>query len=577
MHCDAYWAQCSCALAPHGTLWTRRLESLILESGVNGVDLVKLAGGIIAISFFVAYVLTNNVPAHINSYLNQPVQIVNKVYSMVPTNISPLSFNVDFSNLTKLGHVSGNFTVEVPQFYHNLNGSLKVKVPQVPTRVSGHLSVNVSSVTYQGVYLEVHNDMNLSVAIENVTGDYVYLPSVQVVGPESEGAFLVRVTNFTGFYELYKQGKEVVTLYLDVEGVSFSTEVNLSEGSNVSLSVPNYGGGTVSVEVTNTLPVNVTIENVTGSYIYLLSPLTVGSNSTATARFYVTNYTGFYELYNQSKEIVDVSLEIGGLQVEERVPLTENVNLSVPNTLGGTVEVKVFNPFNFSVVLYKAYGEYFQLVKPQTLPPGYSLLKFNVTNFYLLYENIEKKVENVTVVVGIGNVNVTKTFPLGGSASLAYYGGGVVSVAVSNPLSTQIVIYNLTGEDLYLLNKTVVGPHRTGVLRIYVKNFTDVLNEDVTVFAEVYGVNLTSTFRITKSLSVVLGQVFVPVHNPFNESVVIYNITGKYLYLTREYVIPPGATLLLEIKVLNQSEVFNENITVYARIGETNITYVVRL
>ena len=541
------------------------------------MDLVKFAGAIIAISFFVAYILLNNVPANIRSYNNQPLQIVYKVYTMVPTNVSPSSFGVDFSNLTKLGRISGNFTIDVPQFYHNLNGSLEVKVPKVPTRISGYLSINVSSVRSQEVYMEVYSNLTVNITIKNVTGEYVYLPSEQVVGPKSVKTVPVRVTNFTGFYSLYTQGREVVTILLDVEGIRLSAQVNLSRGSNVLLSVPNYGGGTVGVEITNTLPVNVTIENVTGDYFYLVRAVTIGSNSTSTAEFYVTNFTGFYDLYNQSKEVADIVIEVDGVQVEEKALLTENVNLSAPNTLGGTIEVKVYNPFNFSIVLYRAYGEYFQLANPQGLPPGYSPLKFNVTNFYLFYKNVEKKAENVTVVIGIGNINITTTFPLGSSARLAYDGSGEVSAAVTNFLDTEITVLNLTGKDLYLLNKTTIGPHSTGILRVFVKNFTDIINNDITIYVKIYGFTFAAAFKITKSLGVVLDKVFIPVHNPFNESVTIYNITGRYLYLTKEYVIPPGTTELLEIKVVNQSEVLNENITLFAHIGETNITYVVRL
>lgn len=40
-------------------------------------------------------------------------------------------------------------------------------------------------------------------------------------------------------------------------------------------------------------------------------------------------------------------------------------------------------------MLYKAYGEYFQLESAYALKPGYSYLPFNVTNFYLLYNNIK--------------------------------------------------------------------------------------------------------------------------------------------------------------------------------------------
>jgi hypothetical protein len=194
-----------------------------------------------------------------------------------------------------------------------------------------------------------------------------------------------------------------------------------------------------------------------------------------------------------------------------------------------------------------------------------------------LYNNIKNKTENITVLVGIGNINITKTFPLGSSINLTYYESGEVSIAVSNPLNTTLIIYNMTGKYLYLLNKTEIRPFSSGILRIYVTNFTGVPNEKITLLANVYGENISESFEVTKSLSISINEVNVPVHNPFNETIVIYNITGKYLYLPKIYTIPPGSTQLLEIKIINESEVYNENITIKAQIGQTNITYVTAL
>jgi hypothetical protein len=43
------------------------------------MDLVKLIGAIIAIAFFLAYIIITNVPANINTYVNQPKQIANQI------------------------------------------------------------------------------------------------------------------------------------------------------------------------------------------------------------------------------------------------------------------------------------------------------------------------------------------------------------------------------------------------------------------------------------------------------------------------------------------------------------------
>jgi hypothetical protein len=545
------------------------------------MDLVKLIGAVIAVAFFLAYVVITDVPANINTYVNQPEQIANQINFIIPKNISISSFNIDLQNLTRLANeykqVSGKLSVEVPSFYHNLTGNLKINMPKIPERITGKLLVNLSSINVRGVYLNVYNDFNQSIVIENITGKYLFLPSEQYFAPFQEKEVFINVTNFTGFYELYSEGKENVTFRLNVHGINFSSNINLSKSSNVSLSVPNYQGGSVSVNITNTFPYSITIDNITGKYLYLEKNVTIGSNATSTAVFYVSNFTGFYDLYNQSKEIVNVSVEVDGIKISKEELLGKNFNVSLPNTLGGVVNVKVYNPFNFTIMLYKAYGKYFQLERAYALKPGYSYLPFNVTNFYLLYNNIKNKIENITVLVGIGNINITKTFPLGSSINLTYYESGEVSIAVSNPLNTTLIIYNITGKYLYLLNKTEIKPFSSGILRIYVTNFTGVPNEEIKLLANVYGENVSESFEISNSLSISINQVEVPVHNPFNETIIIYNVTGKYLYLTKSYTIPPGSTQLLEIKITNESEVFNENITIKAQIGQTNITYVTGL
>jgi len=464
------------------------------------MDIVKLIGAVIAIAFFLAYVIITDVPANINTYVDQPKQIANQINYIISKNFSISSFNIDLQNLTRLANeykqVSGKLSVEVPSFYHNLTGNLKINMPEIPMRITGKLIVNISSINIRGVYLNIYNDFNQSIIIENITGKYLFLSSEQYFTPMEEKEVFINITNFTGFYELYSKGEENVTFHINVDGMNFSSYTILSKSSNISLSVPNYQGGTVSVSITNTFPYSIIIDNITGKYLYLVKNVTIGSNATSTAVFYVSNFTGFYNLYNQSKEIVNISVEVDGIKISREELLSKNFNISLPNTLGGVVNVKVYNPFNFTIMLYKAYGEYFQLERAYALKPGYSYLPFNVTNFYSLYNNIKNKTENITVLVGIGNINITKTFPLGSSIDLTYYESGEVSVTVKNPLDTTLIIYN---------------------------------------------------------------------------------ITGKYLYLTKSYTIPPGRTQLLEIKITNASGVHNENITIKAQIGQTNITYVTGL
>jgi len=272
------------------------------------MDLVKLIGAIIAIAFFLSYIIITDVPANINTYVNQPEQIANQINFIIPKNISISSFNIDLQNLTRLvneyKHISGKLSIEVPSFYHNLRGNLKINVPKIPKQITGKLLVNLSSINNRGVYLNIYNDFNQSIVIENITGKYLFLSSEQYFTPFEEKEVFINITNFTGFYELYSEGEENVTFRINVDGINFSSYMILSKSSNISLSVPNYQGGTVSVNITNTFPYSITIDNITGKYLYLEKNVTIGSNATSTAMFYVSNFTGFYNLYNQSKGIL---------------------------------------------------------------------------------------------------------------------------------------------------------------------------------------------------------------------------------------------------------------------------------
>jgi hypothetical protein len=154
------------------------------------MDLVKLIGAVIAVAFFLAYVIITDVPANINTYVNQPEQIANQINFIIPKNISISSFNIDLQNLTRLANeykqVSGKLSVEVPSFYHNLTGNLKINVPKIPERITGKLLVNLSSINVRGVYLNVYNDFNQSIIIENITGKYLFLSSEQYFAPFQE-------------------------------------------------------------------------------------------------------------------------------------------------------------------------------------------------------------------------------------------------------------------------------------------------------------------------------------------------------------------------------------------------------
>lgn len=76
------------------------------------------------------------------------------------------------------------------------------------------------------------------------------------------------------------------------------------------------------------------------------------------------------------------------------------------------------------------------------------------------------------------------------------------------------------------------------------------------------------------------STIILKAENPLNVSIIVYNITGDYIYLEKSYVIPPQGSENLALKVTNYNALINkinkneETITISLRILNTTINEV---
>ncbi|WP_243674818.1 hypothetical protein [Vulcanisaeta distributa] len=138
--------------------------------------------------------------------------------------------------------------------------------------------------------------------------------------------------------------------------MGITTEGVLGKTTSISLSIPNLGGGYVSIGVRNNYPFTVTIYNITGRYITLVSPVEVPPNSTVSAEFHIWNYTGFYTLYQEGEEVVNATMNLGGTVVSGEFVLSRGGINATPISIGGVLRINVENQLSTEVIIYELRG-----------------------------------------------------------------------------------------------------------------------------------------------------------------------------------------------------------------------------
>ncbi|WP_054855752.1 hypothetical protein [Vulcanisaeta sp. JCM 16161] len=541
------------------------------------MDLVRVVAALAAIIIVLTYVVINDVPAHMGDYVNQPYEIVHKALEELGSSVVIPNIGINGGDLTRalkvMGSLSNALSIGIPNPPIGTAGGLVFMVPAQRAVVSIPLGINVQSYNKDSVTLRLINYGNCTLVISNVTGNYVVLSSRVVIPPMGIGYVVLTVTNPTALYQSYMEGNEVLTMDLTACGVSTTVMYTLGSQGNVSIPIPSVGSGIMSIGVRNNYPFEVVIYNITGEYIRLVKPVDVRPGGVASAEFYVSNYTGFYELWSGNREVINATMRLGNALVSGEFLIGRGINIT-PISVGGSVEVNVTNNLGTEVMMYSMQGPYIELAAPKPIPLGISVITVNVSNYYGLYRSIELGNEDIVMTLGIHGVNITVTATLGGAVGIRPR-NAVLSVAVENPLNYTLFINNITGPNLHLLNSVAILPEGRALVRLLITNVTSIVNETITLDLTLMGVNLTEVFMVT-SLGIEPVIMEVPIRNPLNVSMVIMNVTNEYLHLTTPVFLAPHGVGVLRIRIINIHGL-SGYVNVTAEVGNTVIRLRVRL
>ncbi|BDR92720.1 hypothetical protein [Vulcanisaeta souniana] len=542
------------------------------------MDVIRLIAILVAVAVVVVYVLVNNVPANIHNYVTQPISIINKSLSEISSSVITPNIELNAQGLSgvlaAIKNGTGLLRMHIPSAPMNTTGGLTFEVPRIPTSINGTLGINVQSYNEQTMTLLVTNSLNCTVVINNITGNYITMNRQYTVQPQGTATVTLAITNAQALYQSYTSGKETITMNLTACGVGITTVGILGKITNVPLSIPNLGGGYVSIGVRNNYPFTVTLYNITGRYITLVSPVEVPPNNTAIAEFHVWNYTGFYTLYQEGEEVVNATVNLGGATMSSEFVLSRGIN-ATPISTGGVLRIDVENPLGTEVTVYELSGQYIELANtPQVIPPGPSYITINVSNYLGLYRSIAMGNEDALLMLGVDGINLTTSIPLGSVAGPSVLRGAVLSMAVENPMNYAITIYNITSPSLHLINTTTIPPMGTAILRLLITNTTNPVGENVTIILGIMGVNLTEEFTIG-STGLEPQVIEVLIRNPLGVHMAIINITNQYIHLVAPVEIPPNSTGILRLQVTNASAL-NEYVNVTVMAGSTLVRLRVR-
>ncbi|MGC8542562.1 MAG: hypothetical protein ACP5NQ_01370 [Vulcanisaeta sp.] len=542
------------------------------------MDIIRLIAILVAVAIVVAYIVINNVPTNIHNYITQPISIVNDSLSKISSSV--ITPNIELNTqglssvLSSINNGAGLLHMHIPSAPMNATGGLSFEVPKIPTSINGTLDMSVQPYNEQTMTLLITNHLNCTVVINNITGNYITMNRQYTVPPQGTASIALTITNAQALYQSYTAGEEAITMNLTACGVGITTEGILGKTTSVQLSIPNLSGGYVRIGVRNNYPFMVTIYNITGRYITLVSPVEVPPNSTASAEFHVWNYTGFYALYQEGEEVVNASMNLGGTVISGEFILSRGIN-ATPISTGGVLRVNVENPLNTEVIIYELRGQYIELASPpQVVPPGSSYITINVSNYLGLYRGIAMGNEDVLIKLGINGINLTMVTPLGTTAGLSDLRGAILSIPVENPTSHAITIYNITSPILHLMNITTIPPIGETVLRFLMTNITNPMGKNMTILLGIMGVNLTEEFTIG-STGLEPTIIEIPIKNPLGVPMEIINITNQYVHLMAPVEIPPNSTGILRLRVTNASAL-NEYVNVTVMVGSTMVRLRVR-
>jgi len=534
------------------------------------MDLVKPIAIIVALAIIVAYIVMNNVPGNIGTYINQPMEIINRVREEIMYSVFAPNIGTETGELMEVLRLMNTSTVgptiELPSVQELINGGLSFSVVR-PT-VGGELIIK--SITYGNneIVLSITNYLSYPVVVVNITGDYVVMTRELMVKPNETLNATLFIVNPEGFYEALAKNDVHLCMYLEVDGLNITAPISLGKEGNTSITIPMSTTGEVGINVRSSFPFNVTIMNITAPGLSLVKPVIVPPNGEAMIPVKVENPSSLSNL-----SLINATIGLGGLVINGEFRLSTNGSLSLMSVGKCLVAIPVHNPLDTTVIVYDVEGPYVELTKPQALPPGMAELTLSVNDLGGLLRGIEMGNEDVVVVLGIDGFNVTREFVLGRESAGGFT---VISFTIENPTNLSLIIMNITAPGVYLANAVTLPPMGSGVANLVITGTPNLVNQLVNVSLGVMGVGLTDVFRVTNSVGLEPVVIEVPIRNPLNVTLTVLNITNGYLYLVRQVEVMPGGVGVLELRVINATEAFSTYAVVVAKVGSTVVRIRVR-
>jgi hypothetical protein len=167
------------------------------------MDAVKALAIVTAIVIVATYVVVNNVPGNAWAYINQPMEIIDKVEEEAMHSVFMPSMGTETEGLTKAMHLinafTAGFTIELPSVQGLINGGLSLSV--IRPAVGGGLTIKPIAYGDDEVVLSITNYLSYPVVVVNITGDYVIMTKELVVRPNETLNATLLIVNPEGFYE----------------------------------------------------------------------------------------------------------------------------------------------------------------------------------------------------------------------------------------------------------------------------------------------------------------------------------------------------------------------------------------
>ncbi|AHC52548.1 hypothetical protein SUSAZ_07860 [Sulfolobus acidocaldarius SUSAZ] len=92
---------------------------------------------------------------------------------------------------------------------------------------SSSLSYSIKIVSDNQLDLTVHNPFNLTMIIQNVTGQYIKFEHEVTIMPNTNGTFSIYITNSEGFLNNVENQNENVTIYMRLANTTFTSTVKI--------------------------------------------------------------------------------------------------------------------------------------------------------------------------------------------------------------------------------------------------------------------------------------------------------------------------------------------------------------